>query len=211
VKRASKRRARRHPRALYAAALGSPSPAARGHPGNGPIEREEGTALRDATRFSPDPPGAGATRRDGHCALGTHAIETVLNLAAGLDTRPYRLNLRAALRWVEVDLPSIVRMKREALANETGNSHFAARSARPDRCSATRGVLFRPFGYSWANSRCYRASARLPWTKRASRRFRESSTRCPTRHTGLWKCPCPKDSSARAVVRERGSGALAPK
>jgi methyltransferase (TIGR00027 family) len=51
----------------------------------------------------------------------TRSIETVLNLAAGLDTRPYRLNLRAGLRWIEVDLPSIVRMKREALASETAN------------------------------------------------------------------------------------------
>jgi hypothetical protein len=32
----------------------------------------------------------------------------VLNLAAGLDTRPYRLDLPAELRWVEVDLPAIL-------------------------------------------------------------------------------------------------------
>jgi len=33
---------------------------------------------------------------------------TVLNLAAGLDTRPYRLALPATLRWYHVDLPDMV-------------------------------------------------------------------------------------------------------
>lgn len=33
---------------------------------------------------------------------------TVLNLAAGLDTRPYRLQLPAALRWLHVDLPQMI-------------------------------------------------------------------------------------------------------
>jgi methyltransferase (TIGR00027 family) len=45
-------------------------------------------------------------------------IDTVLNLAAGLDTRPYRLPLRASLRWIEVDLPSIIELKEKALAGE---------------------------------------------------------------------------------------------
>ena len=34
--------------------------------------------------------------------------KTVLNLAAGLDTRPYRLALPANLRWLHVDLPDMV-------------------------------------------------------------------------------------------------------
>src|SRR4051794_2006583 len=32
-------------------------------------------------------------------------IDTVLNLGAGLDTRPYRLDLPSTLRWVEADYP----------------------------------------------------------------------------------------------------------
>src|SRR6266850_2251843 len=32
--------------------------------------------------------------------------DTVVNLAAGLDTRPYRMELPASLRWFEVDLPA---------------------------------------------------------------------------------------------------------
>jgi methyltransferase (TIGR00027 family) len=44
--------------------------------------------------------------------------DTVVNLAAGLDTRPYRLPLPSALRWVEVDLPGILSYKEEILRDE---------------------------------------------------------------------------------------------
>ena len=44
------------------------------------------------------------------------AVDTVLNLAAGLDARPYRLDLPAALNWVEADLPDMIRYKEEILA-----------------------------------------------------------------------------------------------
>ncbi len=44
--------------------------------------------------------------------------DLVLNLAAGLDARPYRMNLPASLPWVEVDLPQIISYKEEILANE---------------------------------------------------------------------------------------------
>ncbi len=45
-------------------------------------------------------------------------VDTVLNLAAGLDTRPYRLDLPASLRWIEVDLPEIVAYKAQKLEHE---------------------------------------------------------------------------------------------
>jgi methyltransferase (TIGR00027 family) len=48
-------------------------------------------------------------------ALGD-GCDRVLNLAAGLDTRPYRLALPAALDWVEADLPGIVEEKERLLA-----------------------------------------------------------------------------------------------
>ncbi len=41
--------------------------------------------------------------------------DLVVNLAAGLDTRPYRLDLPSSLRWVEVDLPEIFDYKEEIL------------------------------------------------------------------------------------------------
>ena len=44
--------------------------------------------------------------------------DLVVNLAAGLDARPYRMNLPDTLQWVEVDFPDIVSYKEEVLANE---------------------------------------------------------------------------------------------
>jgi len=51
-----------------------------------------------------------AIRRDG--------VDTVLNLAAGLDTRPYRLPLPPSLRWVEADFPDVIAYKQEQLRGE---------------------------------------------------------------------------------------------
>lgn len=51
--------------------------------------------------------------------IAAGGIDTVVNLAAGLDSRPYRLALPADLRWVEVDLPPLVAYKDAALADET--------------------------------------------------------------------------------------------
>ena len=45
-------------------------------------------------------------------------VDLVVNLAAGLDARPYRMAVPASLRWVEVDLPEILEYKEEILANE---------------------------------------------------------------------------------------------
>ena len=45
--------------------------------------------------------------------------DLVLNLAAGLDTRPYRMALPASLRWVEVDLPEILDYKEQVLGAAT--------------------------------------------------------------------------------------------
>jgi methyltransferase (TIGR00027 family) len=46
-------------------------------------------------------------------------VDIVVNLAAGLDTRPYRMSLPASLQWVEVDFPELLGYKQEILANET--------------------------------------------------------------------------------------------
>jgi methyltransferase (TIGR00027 family) len=47
--------------------------------------------------------------------LVAHGVDLIVNLAAGLDTRPYRMALPPALRWVEVDLPDILDYKEEIL------------------------------------------------------------------------------------------------
>ena len=44
--------------------------------------------------------------------------EMVVNLAAGLDARPYRMNLPASLQWIEVDLPEILEYKEEVLRSD---------------------------------------------------------------------------------------------
>ena len=46
-------------------------------------------------------------------------VDLVLNLAAGLDARPYRMKLPASLQWIEVDLPGILAYKEVILAGET--------------------------------------------------------------------------------------------
>jgi len=44
--------------------------------------------------------------------------DMVVNLAAGLDARPYRMALPSTLRWIEVDLPEILAHKEEILGIE---------------------------------------------------------------------------------------------
>lgn len=44
--------------------------------------------------------------------------DMVVNLAAGLDARPYRMSLPASLQWIEVDLPEILTYKETVLEKE---------------------------------------------------------------------------------------------
>lgn len=50
-------------------------------------------------------------------AIG-EGFDTVLNLAAGMDARPYRLELPPSLRWIEVDLPPILQEKEQIVRDE---------------------------------------------------------------------------------------------
>jgi methyltransferase (TIGR00027 family) len=47
-----------------------------------------------------------------------HGVDMVVNLAAGVDARPYRLELPESLKWVEVDLPDLIQYKQEILCDE---------------------------------------------------------------------------------------------
>jgi methyltransferase (TIGR00027 family) len=69
----------------------------------------------------------------------------VLNLAAGLDTRPYRLDLPAELRWVEVDLPDILSYKKGLLEDERPRCRLE-RVALDLRESKARRKLFDRLG-----------------------------------------------------------------
>lgn len=44
--------------------------------------------------------------------------DMVINLAAGLDTRPYCMDLPSSLKWIEVDLPAMIDYKEEVLRAE---------------------------------------------------------------------------------------------
>lgn len=45
-------------------------------------------------------------------------VKTIINLGAGLDTRPYRLATPASLNWIEADYNELVKYKNEVLASE---------------------------------------------------------------------------------------------
>jgi methyltransferase (TIGR00027 family) len=45
-------------------------------------------------------------------------VDTVLNLAAGLDARAWRMPLPTTLRWIDVDLPEILEYKVQTLRDE---------------------------------------------------------------------------------------------
>src|SRR5438132_3273047 len=47
-----------------------------------------------------------------------NGADMVIDLAAGLDARPYRMNLPSSLQWIEIDLPELLAYKRNVLANE---------------------------------------------------------------------------------------------
>jgi methyltransferase (TIGR00027 family) len=61
-------------------------------------------------------------------AIG-NGCDRVLNLAAGLDTRPYRLDLPPEFPWVEADLPNLLAEKTQLLADQT------------PRCRLTRNAV----------------------------------------------------------------------
>lgn len=48
-------------------------------------------------------------------------IDTVINIAAGMDTRPYRLPLPQDLRWIEIDYDHVLDYKAAQLAEEKPN------------------------------------------------------------------------------------------
>lgn len=48
----------------------------------------------------------------------SEGVDTILNLGAGLDTRPYRLDLPESLVWIEADYPHIIEFKENRLSQE---------------------------------------------------------------------------------------------
>jgi methyltransferase (TIGR00027 family) len=58
--------------------------------------------------------------------IRTRGADLVVNLAAGLDARPWRLPLPPSLRWVDVDLPDILSYKTDMLRDEKPVCHYEA-------------------------------------------------------------------------------------
>ena len=52
-------------------------------------------------------------------AIRAHNIGTVLSVGCGLDTRPWRLDLPASLRWIEVDFADMLDYKEQIMSGET--------------------------------------------------------------------------------------------
>jgi methyltransferase (TIGR00027 family) len=69
--------------------------------------------------------------------------ETVLNLAAGLDARPYRLPLPSSLRWMHVDLPDMVEYFRGQMAGEAPHCQLEFIAADMRDADAKRDVFTR--------------------------------------------------------------------
>lgn len=44
--------------------------------------------------------------------------DMIVNIAAGLDARPYRMDLPPSLQWIEIDLPELLSYKEEILRDE---------------------------------------------------------------------------------------------
>ncbi len=58
--------------------------------------------------------------------INNHGADLILNLAAGLDSRPWRMQLPPTLHWVDVDLPGILNYKTETLRDESPVCHYEA-------------------------------------------------------------------------------------
>jgi len=71
--------------------------------------------------------------------------DMIINLAAGLDARPYRMQLPVSLRWIEVDLPDVLNYKQEVLAADRPECALE-RLPLDLRNSAARRALFQRLG-----------------------------------------------------------------
>lgn len=73
--------------------------------------------------------------------LRDESFDTVLNLAAGLDARPWRLELARETRWIDVDMPAMLAYKQQAMAGETPRCHYTTHAADLRGPGARRAVF----------------------------------------------------------------------
>jgi len=77
-------------------------------------------------------------------------VDLIVNLAAGLDARPYRMSLPPTLRWIEVDLPEILDYKEKILQSATPACQLERVRLDLSNVDARRG-LFARLGRSATN------------------------------------------------------------
>ncbi len=78
-------------------------------------------------------------------AVQAEKVATVLCLGAGLDTRPWRLDLPAELRWIEVDFPAMLEYKDGIMAAHAPRCRLERMAADLNEASG-RGELFHALG-----------------------------------------------------------------
>lgn len=76
-------------------------------------------------------------------AVHERGADLVLDLAAGLDARPWRLDLPPSLRWVDVDLPGVIEYKAGILSGQAPRCRYEAVSADLADPVQRSGVLTR--------------------------------------------------------------------
>jgi methyltransferase (TIGR00027 family) len=84
-------------------------------------------------------------------AVRREKVDLVLNLAAGLDARPWRLDLPPELRWVDVDLPGILQHKSSAMRGERTKCRYEAIHMDLTDVAARR-ALFQRLGAEFARA-----------------------------------------------------------
>lgn len=78
-------------------------------------------------------------------AVTVRKVETVVSLGAGLDTRPWRLDLPADLRWIEVDFPAMLEYKSAMMAGHPPKCRLEQMAADVNESSG-RGAVFAAVG-----------------------------------------------------------------
>src|SRR6185369_5812936 len=76
-------------------------------------------------------------------AVRNKGVDLVLNLAAGLDARPWRMSLPPELHWVDVDLPGILNYKTESLRGEKPVCRYEAVTTDLTDVAARRALFAR--------------------------------------------------------------------
>ncbi len=76
-------------------------------------------------------------------AVREDGVDTVVNLAAGLDARPWRMKFPAALRWVDVDLPDILAYKARTLASDRPACGYEAAACDLREATSRRNLFER--------------------------------------------------------------------